>query len=378
MFVPTSLETTALTRLVNDSPTVDVESRIIRFAFSSTAPVERYAWFDDNLPEGASYRFDEVLSHDKKHWNLSRVKNNVAPYLKNHDRNQKLGQVQKVDFEGDIGNTTVKLRRTPEADQFMRDIEDGTAGGTSFGYIVHKYRVLEPAEYEDTPNGRKLKKKAVLEGVDIELLEISSEELPADPSVSSPGRGIDFRTIAIDGNPNFPNPQSQKTDMPTIEELQAQLTDSQRQLTDVQSNLTTLRTELDAARTELHNAQQILNAKDIEIESLKKGASLTVRYTALRAQADALIADAKITAVEYKKLFGEDIEADLKDVSEAHLEKTAFFLEIAKDRTPTLNTEIKSGKEELPPAPKSEIRSEDVDAAAARIAKIAAGQKVAI
>jgi Caudovirus prohead serine protease len=380
--VPTSLETTqlgALTRLVNDSPTVDVESRVIRFAFSSTAPVERYAWFDTELPEGASYRFDEVLSHEKRHWRLDRVKNNVAPYLKNHDRNQKLGQVQKVEFDGDVGYATVKLRRTADADQFLLDVEDKTAGGTSFGYIVHKYRVVEPAEYEDTPNGRKLKKKAVLEGVDVELLEVSSEEIPADASVSSPTRSIDFRSIAIDGNPNFP-PISHKTDMPTIEELQGQLTESQRQLTDVQSNLTTLRTELDSARTELRTAQELIRSKDGEIETLKKGSQLTVKYTALRQVADALIADAKISKPEYQKLFGESVETDLQSFTEERAGKIEFALDLYKDRAPQLNTELKTGKEEIPDAPpaKSERTAAETDADAERIAKLAQHQKVAI
>jgi hypothetical protein len=75
--------------------------RSLYFPFSSTRPVERYAWSDDNLPEGASHVFDEVLSHEMRDWNLERVYTGVCPFLKNHNRDLMLGKVTAVDFKSD-------------------------------------------------------------------------------------------------------------------------------------------------------------------------------------------------------------------------------------------------------------------------------------
>lgn len=183
----------------------DTAARTLSFPFSSTRPVERWAWFDDGLPDGSSSIFDEILSHDPEHWNLERVEEGVCPYLKNHRRDQKLGRVMSVSFEGDRGLATVKLRRCADADQELLDLEDGVSGGVSFGYQVFKYRVVTPAEYEGEGWDRRLIKKAVLEGIDIMLLEVSAEEIPADPSVGfGKARGrVDLRTIQLDGDPHW-------------------------------------------------------------------------------------------------------------------------------------------------------------------------------
>ena len=178
----------------------DTEARTLTFPFSSTRPVERWAWCDE-LPEGASNIFDEVLSHDPAHWRLERVDEGVCPYLKNHSRNAKLGRVLSVAFDNDRAIATVKLRRSAEADQELSDLEDGVSDGVSFGYQVHRYRVLQPAEYDGEGWDRRLTKKAILEGVDISLMEISSEAIPADPSVGFGKSAIDLRTIQIEGDP---------------------------------------------------------------------------------------------------------------------------------------------------------------------------------
>lgn len=183
---------------------VDIEARTLTFPFSSTRAVERFVWYDDNLPEGASSQFSEVISHDPAHWRLERVTEDVCPYLKDHSSHNKLGQVRSVTFSGDRAITTVKLRRSKEADQELSDIEDGTGGaGVSFGYRVFRYRVLEPAKYEGEGWDRKLIKMAVLEAIDIELYEISSCTIPADPSVGLGKSMIDLRTIQIEGDPHW-------------------------------------------------------------------------------------------------------------------------------------------------------------------------------
>jgi phage head maturation protease len=204
-----------LTRfLSSQSVRTSATERSLTFPFSSSRPITRYAWSDDNLPEGSSYVFDEVLSHDATAWNLERVASGVCPFLKNHDRALKLGVVEDVQFAGDRAYASVKLRRTEEADTLLNDLEDGVAGGVSFGYSVQKYRVITPAKFDMDGN---LTQKAVLEGTEITLYEVSAEEMPADPSVGfgkADDRPISLRTIAIDGDPGWGaiaeiSPQSQ-------------------------------------------------------------------------------------------------------------------------------------------------------------------------
>lgn len=190
-----------LTRLLpNAEIKADNETRTLTFPFSSTRPVERWAWYSDDIPEGSSNIFDEVLSHNPSHWRLERVEEGVCPYLKNHSFDTRLGKVLSVSFDGDRAVTEVKLRRTKEADEELDDARFGTSAGVSFGYRVHKYRVLKPAEYEGEGYDRRLVKKAILEGVDIELFEISSCAIPADPSVGH-GKSVNLRTLQIEGDP---------------------------------------------------------------------------------------------------------------------------------------------------------------------------------
>ena len=188
-------------------PSRDVKAstsaRSLSFPFSSNRPVERFAWFDESLPEGSSYIFDEILSHEKNAWNLERVLSGVCPFLRNHDRAVKLGVVEDVQFSGDRAYASVKLRQTPDASQLLTDLEDGTAGGVSFGYSVQKYRVVTPAKFGVDGN---LTQKAVLEAVEITLYEVSCEELPADPTIGfgkSSDRPISLRSVSITGDPGW-------------------------------------------------------------------------------------------------------------------------------------------------------------------------------
>ena len=193
-----------LTRFMSSSEAeVDQETRSITFPFSSTRPVERYAFYTDDLPEGTSNCFDEILSHDPAHWNLERVTEGVCPYLQNHDRGKKLGMVKTVEFDGDRALAKVRLVKNAAASDHLSDVLDGLGGGVSFGYAVQKYRVLQPAIYEGEGYERRLIKKAVLQGEKIVLYEVSNENCPADPSVGYGKSAIDLRTIQIEGDPHW-------------------------------------------------------------------------------------------------------------------------------------------------------------------------------
>lgn len=193
-----------LTRFMSSTEAkVDQEARTLTFPFSSTRPVERYAFYTDDLPEGTSSCFDEILSHDPAHWDLERVTEGVCPYLQNHDRNKKLGMVKAIEFEGDRALATVKLVKNAIATEHLSEVLDGLGGGVSFGYAVHKYRVLQPAIYEGESYDRRLIKKAVLQGEKIVIYEVSNENCPADPSIGYGKSAIDLRTVQIDGDPQW-------------------------------------------------------------------------------------------------------------------------------------------------------------------------------
>jgi hypothetical protein len=204
---PTDIETSKiLTRFLPSSTApsnIDVAARTVRFAFSSARPVTRYIWHDD-LPEGGSSEFNEVLPTRSECWNMERVVQRVCPFLRNHSRDKKLGAVTAVEFGDEFVYATVKLRSTIDSDEFLADCADpDLAGGISFGYSVSKYKVLTPAIYEGEGWDRKLITPATLEAAIVNLYEVSSEAVPADPTVGFNRASIDLRTIQIEGDPHW-------------------------------------------------------------------------------------------------------------------------------------------------------------------------------
>lgn len=311
---------------------VSAENRTITFSFSSAAPVRRWGWMPDLEVAG---EFDEVVSQKADHWDLSRVKQKTASFLENHDRNQRLGTVQKVWFENDRGYATVKLRSTPQADQLLRDLEDDTAPGVSFGYVPGKYKVLEKAEYGMGKDGMKrMTKPPVLEARSIQLYEISAESIPADPSVGfgrSAESPIDLRTIEIEGEISEKNVVSNELDMDQLQELNQRM-----------ASLEATNTEL---RTALETAQSALQ------EATVRSAVLT-RYTSLRRSAELLVAEAKLSRAEFDRYFSGDVAADVDTLitskrHEIKLEVISDYLEAAKDRATLLPTRQRV-VEELP------------------------------
>lgn len=400
-----------LTRALPDEvakPSVNQDDRTIRIAFTSRDPVERWMWSDE-LPEGASSLFDEVIPSEKKYWNLERVTQKVCPYLKNHDRFQKLGRVVSVDFDGTFGYATVKLRKTPEADQFLTDVTDDLGGGTSYGYVPREYRVVTPAEWEYDKDGwgRKLVKKAVLEATDVELYEISSEEIPASFSIGSAGgekglahQSVSLRSVVINGDPNFLPEQTtrdsnempgEKDDKELIQlrsendRLQTQLRAAEddrdnfkKQLGAKEQEITSLNidlqgrsAEVEKLNTQLSERDAALAEKEASIAAFQKRSAVTANYTKLRSQADDLLSEAKVTAAEYERLFGE-VDADIEkyctsERSEQELSQITFYLGMAATRAPQLPLGTKTGDEKLK-TPVSE-RTEDEETVKQRAAK---------
>lgn len=364
-------ENATLTRFLNSETQVDRETRTIKFSFSSRKPVERWAWYNDDLPEGASNVFEEVLSQNAADWNLERVSSKVCPYLKNHDRNQKLGQVTSVSFDGDRGYCEVKLRRTKEAIDHMDDIEDRTAGGVSFGYIVGKYTVLSPAKYEyDEDKGYKvLTKKAVLEGSQITLLEISNEEIPADASVGYGKSFVNLRTVTIDGEPNFTFEEQQnmppendnlvqlKTQVDTLtaerDRLSKDLVNelSERQM--LQGKYDELLRDRDQLSAQNRELVQQAEQRDAKIALLEKREFVSNSYYSLRSKAEELVNSAYLSSAEFNDLFGEtqaDIDKYVRaDNAAIALGQIEFFVDkVSKRPKPLLKTVSDLANEPLP------------------------------
>lgn len=326
-----------LTRfLASEEITVDREKRTLTFPFSSTRPVERWGWFEVEGEEILG-RYDEQISHLPSHWNLERVDQKCCPFLKNHNRNAKLGVVQSVKFDSDRAFASVKLRRTKDADEFLDDLENGTAGGVSFGYLPKKYRVISSAEYEGKGWDRRLVKKAVLEAVETELYEVSNEEIPADPSVGfGKDAAFSLKSVEIVGNINF---ERGREHMPP--ENTEDLVLLKRENTDLRSQVEDLGKKLDEAVQKLGETQF--------------KSEITTAYTAVRQRAEQFVREAKLSKAEFDSIFTGSSESHLRTIlamneTEARFELRHFerFLDTCEKRAPLLPTSLKTDNEPLP------------------------------
>jgi hypothetical protein len=362
---------------------VNKEKREVSFSFSSRRPVERWMWSDE-LPEGASSIFDEILSHDSKSWDVERVKNGVCPFLKNHNRNDKLGQVKTVSFDGEKGVATVKLRQTKEADQLLLDIEDGIAGGISFGYIAKEYKVLSPAEYQEDKYGYPiLKKKAVLEAMQITLLEVSAEEIPADPSVGFgkvENSKVLLRSIELNGDPNF-IVKGNEIKVNELEKALADLAHSNQKIDSLTIEHTRATNQVNELTRQLGEKDAKLSEQAAQLATYQKRDLITTKYYSLRSKAEELNSSAKLSKAEFDELFTEspsaDIEIHLKS-EEDKLGYISFHLGLLEKRTPLLNTQASLAKEPIKTERQNmpERATEDDDEKAQRLFNLARSQPI--
>jgi hypothetical protein len=382
-------ETNFLTKFLSQNQmVVDKEKREITFSFTSSRPTERWLW-DDELPEGASSIFDEILSHDTKAWNVERVQQDVCPFLKNHNRSTKLGQIKKVTFDGEKGYAIARLRSSPEADQLLSDIENEVGGGISFGYIPKEYRVITPAVYEEDRWGYKvLKTKAVLEATSIELLEISSEEIPADPTVgfnkTNAISKVYLKSITLNGDPNF---QPQKKEKGT---RNMELEQALQELALVSKKAETLTGELTKTSELAKTLQQQLSEKDqalskakADLQAYEHKQAVTSQYYSLRSKAELLNSEAKLPTPELKELFSDDASQDIETFlksDENKLGYIAFHLGLVEKRSPLLNTEIVTKDEPLATSKANEVqlldKAEDEEKAAERLLGVATSTRI--
>ena len=380
----------------------ETESRTIECSFSSTRPYLRYAFWRGDMPEGTTWKFDEVVSSDPADWNLERVDQKVCPFLDNH-WGQKLGQVVEVKFDGNMVRCSTKLRRTEEAENYLKDVQDGIPGGISFGYKVGKYELLQKGEFQDLPNGdRKITKPAVLLAKDITLLEVSRADIPADPTVGFDKSGEEaftftrsqFTEEALEEltrqdstvssqqaeavvpvalkeqirelviaeiksiHPENNMEEEQKVPNPAIrsddQNLQVEEKTSEVEFpTETESLRKALRESLAENRIlKTSNAGLVedLNKLKEQVQIIALKDAVTSSYSDLRSQAEKLLEDCKISRQEFLRVFSDDPKEDLqryltvdtKQEREQEFFGIQYWLKQVSERSPMLNVEMHS------------------------------------
>ena len=132
------------------------KGRTFEFPFSSEYPVERYFG-------------KEVLKHDDKSIDFSRLNSGAAPLLWNHDPDRHIGIVEKAYIDKDKKRAYAKVRfsRNKFASEVLEDVKDGILRGISFGYQIKN---IEEKDGEFVAD-------------DWLVHEISVTPIPADPTV---------------------------------------------------------------------------------------------------------------------------------------------------------------------------------------------------
>ena len=134
------LQTRADVRLEPDS--INAEARTIEVLWSTGAPVRRRDLFTGR-------RYDEVLSLDPQHVDLSRL-NSGAPLLNAHGAYNLLnvlGVVERawIAMAGDTfeGRAVVRFSGREDVEPLWQDVRAGIIRSVSVGYAVRAYEVIE-------------------------------------------------------------------------------------------------------------------------------------------------------------------------------------------------------------------------------------------
>lgn len=108
-----------------DSGNIDKENRLVKIAFSSENPVERFFG-------------NEILSHEAGAVDMTRLLDG-APLLLDHDSSKVIGVVENAKIDSDkIGRAVVRFSRNPEAELIFQDVIDGIRKKISVGYIINQ------------------------------------------------------------------------------------------------------------------------------------------------------------------------------------------------------------------------------------------------
>jgi len=162
-----------------DDRAIDTEKRTISMSFSSETPVRR--WYGQ-----------EILSHKAGHVQLGRA----TALLFGHNSERIVGPLSKVRIENNRGVAEARFDETEEGELAMKRVQSGSLRGVSVGYMVEKFRKLNPDE-EFEIGGGKIKgssdeRNPTYVAVKWAPVEVSLTPIPADSTV---GVGRDLRSL---------------------------------------------------------------------------------------------------------------------------------------------------------------------------------------
>lgn len=285
--------------------------RSIKGTFFTSRPVLRYDWWEDE-------EYELQFSADPKDWDLERVNSGVCTLLNNH-YGDRLGLVTKVSIEGDQGTFEATLSRSPTGDAALKDFEDGIFGGISFGSVVGRLEEVKAAEYTGIGRNRKLVSLPIRMAKDIELLEISRADIPANPEA--------IARLHLEMKGLHETMTNRRTPTPQPEEGDDKDTDA----------------EIAQLRQELAEANKKILEVTSQLVETQGQMGLQQKYTELRRKADELLAQAKISKPEFLGVFTQSATDDLVKLSEMdegqrkeQLLGVSFWLSQCERRSPVL------------------------------------------
>jgi hypothetical protein len=205
------LQTRADVRLEPDS--IDAEGRTIEMVWSTGAPVRRRDLFTGR-------RYDEVLSLDPRHVDLSRL-NAGAPLLNAHGAaslSNVLGVVERAwianaggAFEG---RALVRFSEREDVEPLWQDIRAGIIRSVSVGYAVRAYEVIVPAG--DADGRQEDGQVPVWRAIDWQPLELSAVPIAADQAAGFRNRQDLTPCHLIHRAAAAHQPETEAMDQPTL------------------------------------------------------------------------------------------------------------------------------------------------------------------
>ena len=204
------LQTRADVRLQPE--TIDAEARTIEMVWSTGAAVRRRDLFTGR-------RYDEVLSLDPRHVNLSRL-NAGAPLLNTHGAaslSNVLGVVERawIARAGDAfeGRALVRFSERQDVEPLWQDIRAGIIRSVSVGYAVRAYEVMEEDRSASADAGGV--KVPVWRAIDWQPLELSAVPIAADQAAGFRNRQDLAPCHLIHRAAAAPHPETDTMDQPT-------------------------------------------------------------------------------------------------------------------------------------------------------------------
>ena len=277
------------------------KGRTFEFPFSSEYPVERYFG-------------KEVLKHDDRSVDFSRLNSGAAPLLWNHDPDRHIGIVESARLDPSTKRAYAKVRfsRNKFASEVLEDVKDGILRGISFGYQIKNIEEKDGEYVAD----------------DWLVHEISVTPIPADPTVGI-GRSLISSEEEL-SDPSQPNTISIDNNSPE-EEIRSAATTASPSVPSMEEK--SQETVVDTATA--------VEAPEPVVEKVERSAEVDVASEVKRVREEEQVRTSSIYAV-CRQHGADDLTQgfikDGKSVSEVNGE----ILDLIKKRSEASNTPIRS------------------------------------